>query len=139
MRPPTLTEARTRGLLVKYPGGVHTFSNGTEHELWADVNCWECAYYDADSAGLLCAFEGAALLACASPDLVRMFGWLEHPDYPGEFEPPQQCAFFRSKRGDDGSDNPPPPDPDPRQLVLIADPTEVIAGVLPAVEVAVTV
>jgi hypothetical protein len=123
-KPPTIVEAERRGLLVKYPSGVHTFSNGDEWRSWADVNCDRCRFYDADRAGASCAFEAAAFLHTASPELARLFGWSEDAEYPGEFDAPESCAFFREKQDDDGNDIPVPPDPDPAQLVLIADPTE---------------
>jgi hypothetical protein len=64
------------------------------------------------------------LLGSVSPDLARLFGWIEDAEYPGEFEAPESCAFFRAKQDDDGNDIPVPPDPDPSQFVLFADPRE---------------
>lgn len=128
-----MPEAAQRGLLAKHPTGVHTFSNGDEWYSWADVNCDRCRFYDKDTGGALCAFEGAAMLSMVSPELARMFGWIESAEYPGEFDAPQECAFLRRNddRDDDGDRKPRQPTPDPRQLVLIADPTEIIAGVEP--------
>jgi hypothetical protein len=134
-KPPTLIDAEERGLLADDEKGIHTFSNGTEHELWADVNCWECRFYSEDQAGEHCAFEGAALLGSVSPELARLFGWIESAEYPGEFDAPESCAFFRERQDDDGNDIPVPPDPDPRQLVLIADPREDAAMVRQPVQV----
>lgn len=130
--PITLPEARTRGLLTDEKHGVHTFSNGDQWYSWADGNCDACAYYDPDQAGALCAFEAAAFLHIASPDLARMFGWAQHTELYGPlsgWRAPEQCAYFRQKK-DDGDEYspPPPPAPDPYQLVLIADPTEDAAG-----------
>lgn len=124
MKPPTLEEATGRGLIVK--DGICTFSNGTAWDCWADGNCYECRHYDIDgTAGEMCAFEGAALLGMVSPDLARMFGWTEDAEYPGEFDEPETCRFFRQRR-DENDDTPEPPEdsPDPAQLVLLADPTE---------------
>lgn len=125
--PITLPEARKRGLLTDEKHGIHTFSNGTSWHMWADGNCYECRHYDPDQAGALCAFEAAAFLHIASPDLARMFGWAQHTEQYGPlsgWRAPEQCACFRRRTNDDGEDNPPAPDPDPCQLVLIADPTE---------------
>lgn len=137
--PLTFNQAAERGLLVKEKG-VHTFSNGTAWDCWADSNCYECWHWDPDTAGAKCAFESAAFLDMVTPDLARLFGWIQNPeyaDYVGEYDPPgshrhgwdapDTCAFFRAKSDDDGKDNPPPPEPDPCQLVLIADPTEDLA------------
>jgi hypothetical protein len=140
-RPPTLPEAIERRLTVLNEQAIHTFSNGTAWDCWADSNCYECWHWDAETAGAACAFEAASFLHIASPDLARMFGWVQRTEQYGPqsgWQPPDQCAYFRPKRRDDGEENPPPPDPDPRQLVLIADPTEVIAGLVPEpVEIAV--
>jgi hypothetical protein len=135
-RPPTLAEAAMRGLLADDSMGIHTFSNGTEYEGWADGNCWSCWFWDEDEAGARCAFEAAAFLDQVSPALAALYGWTERswawrwlgkekgqikvPSYT----PPSQCPFFRNRTDSDGDDNAPPPDPDPLQLVLIADPTE---------------
>lgn len=141
-RPPTIPEAESRGLLAKSGAGIHTFSNGSSWDYWADANCFECWFWEPDgTAGELCAFEGAALLGMASPDLARMFGWAQHTAEYGErfgWRPPAQCAFFRSRKRDDGEDNPPPPDPDPTQLVLLADPTEDAAIVTNAAVTSIT-
>jgi len=127
-KPPTMPEAEARGLLAKYKEGVYTFSNGDEWYSWADSNCYECAHYAKDHAGLFCAFEGAAFLSMVSPELARMFGWIESTDYPGDFDAPQECAFLKRK-DDRDDDRPSTPAPDPTQLVLIADPTEDIARI----------
>lgn len=140
--PPTLEQAQKRGLLVDEKRGIHTFSNGTDWECWASGNCYECWHWDEDCAGGRCGFEGAAVIGLVSPELARMFGWIQKPeyaDYVGKSDPPDshrhgwdkpdQCAFFRSKTDDNGDDNPPPPEPDPLQLVLLADPTEDIGQV----------
>lgn len=139
-RPPTLAEASARALLADAGQGIHTFSNGTEWECWADPNCLTCWHWNPECAGEGCAFEGAALLDMVSPDLARLFGWIQDPEYadyvgpsdpPGShrhgWDAPQACPFFRDRTNDDGGDNPPPPDPDPQQLVLLADPTEDLA------------
>jgi len=144
-KPITLPEARDRRLLAKHhTQGIHTFSNGTAWDCWAAGNCWApCRHYDEETAGLTCAFEAAAFMHIVTPDLARVFGWTRHEGntQDGErfgWKPPEQCPFFREK-GDDSDDSAAAPDPDPLQLVLIADPTEVIAGIEPTVEpVAVT-
>jgi len=125
-KPITIEDAEERGLLAFKPAkGIATFSNSDHWDSWASVNCFVCRFYDPNKAGALCAFEGAALIGLVSPDLARMFGWIENEKYPGEFDEPQECAFL--KRRDDHDDDhprPPAPDLDPLQLVLIADPTE---------------
>lgn len=135
MKPPTMVQATERGLVVD--NGIHTFSNGTEWECWADGNCFDCKWYDAERAGD-CAFEGYALLGMVSPALALLFGWTESKDYPGSYHPPESCRFFVDKDSDEGR-RPTPPDPDPLQLVLIADPTEVIANLNPVVRETVSV
>lgn len=126
-KPITLVEARRQQLLAKHHTlGVYTFSNGDEWRSWADQNCYECAHYDPDVAGL-CAFEPAAFMHIVTPDLARLFGWLQDAQYdePDDhrhgWKAPQTCPFLK-RRNDD--DRPPAPDPDPLQLVLIADPRE---------------
>jgi hypothetical protein len=126
-RPPSYEEAEKRGLLAHQGRGIHTFSNGSHWECWASANCWECRYYDTEAIGP-CAFEAASLIGIVSPSLAVLFGWTESAEYPGEFNEPDQCAFFRERTDNDGNDNPPPPEPDPLQLVLLADPTEDIAA-----------
>jgi hypothetical protein len=142
--PPTLEQAITRGLTVDEKHGIYTFSNGTDWECWASGNCFACWHWDEDCAGRRCAFEGAALLSMVSPELARMFGWTrneagaaewckernEPDDLRQWWDEPNQCAFFRSRTDDHGGDNPPPPEPDPLQLVLLADPTEDIGQVV---------
>lgn len=127
MKPPTIEDAEEAGLLVFLPErGIHTFSNGDHWDYWASRNCFECRFYAPNRAGALCAFEGAALLGSVSPKLAEMFGWLESEKYPGSYHEPETCAFFRDKndRGDDDPPKRPAPPTDPRQLVLLADPTE---------------
>lgn len=138
----TLEEAETRGLLTDAKHGIHTFSNGTAWDCWASGNCFDCWHWDPDEAGA-CAFEAAAFLGMVTPDLAQMFGWVQNPeyaDYVGKSDPPgshrhgwhapDQCAFFRRRTNDDEGENPPPPEPDPCQLVLLADPTEDAARLL---------
>lgn len=131
-RPPTLDQARKRGLLAAEKHGIHTFSNGTAWDCWASGNCLDCWYWDPDQAGALCAFEAAAFLGIVSPELAQLFGWIRNAEnaQDGErfgWDAPDECRFFRSRTDDNGDDNPPPPDPDPLQLVLLADPTEDVA------------
>lgn len=129
-RPPTMQEAQERGLVVDEKHGIHTFSNGTEWEGWAEGMCLSCWYWDPDCAGGSCAFEGAALLHGVSPELARLFGFeqknAEYGPRDGWRIAEQDCRFFkqRPEKGDDGETPPPPPDPDPRQIVLFADPSE---------------
>lgn len=133
-KPLNIAEAARRRLLATAKTGIHTFSNGTDWEWWAEHNCLECWFWDPDTAGADCAFEAAAMMSMVSPELAEMFGWIQDPKYR-DYEPPyrqhgwekpRQCPLFhqRPDRGDDGEYPPPPPDPDPHQLVLIADPTE---------------
>lgn len=145
-RPITLHDAEVRGLLRADGAGIYTFSNGTEWEIWAEGNCFECMYWDYDGpAGKYCAFEAASMLHIATPELAEMFGWLQNPKYANYRAPhdkgerccgwasPDQCACFKQReRDDDGNDLPPPPPPDPLQLVLIADPTEDAAALIDA-------
>jgi hypothetical protein len=125
MNPPTLVEAEARGLLVEK--GIHTFSNGTERCGWQECNCFDCWFWPYEGpAGEYCAFEAGIDLGEISPALARMFGWVESEKYPGSFEAPRECPFFkqRPEPGDNGEEILPPPPPDPNQLVLIADPNE---------------
>lgn len=132
--PLTMAQAEARGLLVP-ERGIYTFSNGSEWDSWASGNCFACRYYDEDTAGRDCAFDSAAFLGMVSPDLARLFGWIQEAewdrpdDHRDGWDAPQTCACFRAKRDDDNTDPPPPPEPDPRQLVLIADPSEDIGQV----------
>lgn len=117
-KPPTLDEAIDRGLAAE--NGVHTFSNGTEYEGWADRNCFECQHYDPDEMGA-CAFESAAFIDFVTPELARLFGWVQDPKYdePNDhrhgWSSPEKCAFFRDK------DLPPIPFNDPDQLTIAAE------------------
>lgn len=131
--PPTLEKA-TR-MLAKPGEDIHTFCNGSHWEGWASHNCFECRWYDWDAAGASCAFEGAALLGVVSPELAEMFGWVQKATQYGPrdgWEEPEQCAFFREKPDSDEDDRERPTEPDPDQIVLIADPTEDIARVADA-------
>ena len=136
-KPITLEEARERHLLTERKQGIHTFSNGTDWEGWSEGNCLSCRFWDIDCLGELCAFEGASMLGIASPELAEMFGWIQLEKYR-DYEPPlrrhgwdrpDQCPFFHERYDDNGEEFPIPPDPDPMQLVLIADPSEDIAGI----------
>ena len=132
-RPMTMDEAETRRLLVDAKLGIYTFSNGTAWECWASGNCYDCWHFDPDAVGQ-CAFESAAFLGLVSPALALLFGWTQDAEYdtPDDhrhgWNEPDRCTFFRRRTNDDGGDNPPPPDPDPLQLVLIADPSEDVAA-----------
>lgn len=138
-RPPTMAEALDRKLIALNDKGVigdgiHTFSNGTEWELWADGNCLTCRFYELEgNAGEFCAFEGAAPLDGISPDLARLFGWLYSAENEAKygiksaFDSPETCRFHRDRTDDqDGGRSQDAPH-DPAQLVLIADPTDDIA------------
>ena len=129
MKPPTVDEACERGLSAEK--GIHTFSNGTAWDYWAERNCYECRHFDTESVGS-CAFEGLAVIGMVSPELARMFGWTEHPEYADSWCQPKVCRFFR-QRGDDDAPGDPAPEPDPRQLVLLADPTEDVSIITRAV------
>jgi hypothetical protein len=118
-KPPTVAEASEQGLLAD-GAGITTFSNGSEWESWAAHNCETCRHYGRESSGA-CAFESAAFFGAVSPALAVLFGWTEHPKYPGSYQAPETCAFHRE---DDDDDRPPAEPTDPRQLVLLADPTE---------------
>lgn len=120
-KPLTVAEAKAQNLLAEK--GIYTFSNGSEWEGWAEGNCMECRWYDWDAMGA-CAFEASVMFRAVSPALAVLFGWTEREHSPGWYDAPEQCAFFAQQRGDD-DDTPPNTTPaDPRQLVLLADPTE---------------
>lgn len=144
MKPPNLAECERRGLVARDKHNVHTFSNGTEWECWASGNCLSCRFYDlGGTAGEHCGFEAASLLHLVSPAMAQLFGWRQNPDYatyqgpsdpvPGRhgWDAPESCRFFLDRTDDHGEERPMPVDPDPNQLVLIVDPTEVIAGITP--------
>jgi hypothetical protein len=144
-KPPTLTECYRRNIVADDKHGVHTFSNGTDWECWASGNCLSCRFYDLDgSAGEHCGFEAAAMLHVVTPAMAVLFGWTQNPKYaayqgahdpvPGRhgWHAPDSCPFFLRRLDDDGNERPMPVAPDPLQLVLIADPTEPIAGIAPA-------
>ena len=122
-RPPNFDDARKRGLIAVEGQGIHTFSNGTQYECWAEGNCERCKWFDPDEAGALCAFEMAGFLGIVSPELARLFGWIwrgeeKEKAYGAKFsfDPPRQCAFFKDR--DD--DSPDPPIIDPTQLTFLA-------------------
>ena len=132
-KPPTMAEAHARGLVAQpftkgaRQGGIHTFSNGTEWDLWAEPNCFSCRYWDKDTAGALCAFEAAAFLDMVTPELASLFGWIQRETKYGPqsgWDAPESCRFFADREDSDGNDIPPAPEPDPRQFVLFGDPTE---------------
>ncbi len=133
--PPTVAEASERGLLAE--DGIGTFSNHSEWDAWAEGNCYRCRHYDPESSGK-CAFEAAAFFGAVSPALAVLFGWTESPKYPGCYRKPEQCAFWTDNEGDEDRERPQTPEPDPRQLVLLADPTEDAATITaaPVLEVA---
>lgn len=149
MRPPNGEEAVTRGLFAEDGNGIHTFSNGTMWEMWAEPNCLSCRFYEMDgNAGEFCAFEGLATLGAVTPDLARLFGWTQNPEYadyrgPDDtadhrhgWQAPDSCRFFRERTDDEDGGRSHGTPTDPAQLVLIADPTEDIAlAKLPAQEV----
>jgi hypothetical protein len=136
-KPITIEEAEERHLLTDdKKKAVHTFSNGSEADCWLSNNCYECWFYPPEGpAGDLCAFEAAAFIGMVTPELARMFGWIQDmkydkpDDHRFSWDPPEQCPFFQQRpdKGDDGDTPPPPPDPDPDQIVLIVDPTEDLA------------
>lgn len=143
-KPINAEEALERGLILLKDGqididakGIHTFSNGTEWECWAEGNCLSCKWYELDgAAGEWCAFEYAALVASVTPDMARLFGWVQTTQEYGwrdGWEKPNQCPFFGQRSDDEDGGRSLEPTPDPAQLVLIADPTEDIAlAVAPA-------
>jgi hypothetical protein len=114
--PPTFDEAAERGLLTEQ--GIGTFSNGSEWDGWSSGNCDECRWFDPDVAGKYCAFESAAFLGMVTPELATMFGWILNEQY-GEFDAPEQCAFFRDKDSDD-DDRPSVAPIDPAQFTFLA-------------------
>lgn len=141
MKPPTMEQCESRGLVAEEGCGVHTFSNGTEWECWADSNCFQCKWWSIEKV-TDCAWDVYAQIDLVSPAMALLFGWTQDPEYANHksksdkvagrhgWEPPQSCRFFVDKDSDEGK-RPTPPDPDPLQLVLIADPTEIIHGIKP--------
>ncbi len=136
--PPTLDEAQERGLLTDDSQGIHTFSNGDQWDSWSAPNCERCKFFDPAVAGKFRAFEAAAFMHCASPELARLFGWVqdvkwdEPNDHRHGWDAPESCSFFCDRKDDNDDDRPPVPDPDPNQLVLLADPTEDAAAIVNA-------
>jgi hypothetical protein len=123
----TMAAAAKLGLLAEFEKGIHTFSNGSEWDSWASQNCYRCQHYIAepDKPDEGCALEFSAMLQQVSPELARWFGWVESERYAGSFHYPRRCPHFRLKDDrDEDREFSPAPDPDPAQLVLIADPTE---------------
>lgn len=125
--PPTVKQGYARKLIAE--PGIHTFPNGSSWEDWADANCYRCRHWNDDGVGR-CAFEYAAFVGQASPALAQLFGWTQDPkwdradDHTIGWSAPDSCAFFLN-RDERGGDRPRRTKPqNPRQLVLIADPTE---------------
>lgn len=116
-KPPALADVT----LAKDGGEIHTFSNGSEFMSWAANNCDRCKWFDPEKAGQ-CAFEAAAFLHMVTPELARLFGWIESAEYPGDFDAPDECAFFVDKDKRDPDREPRrAPDPSPSNLSLFAD------------------
>jgi len=101
-KPPAMVDV----VLAKECEGVHTFSNGTDWDLWAEQNCFTCRWYDLEGVvGEFCAFEGAALLHMVTPELAALFGWQQTtPEYGLRFawKAPRTCAFWTDKTDDNG-------------------------------------
>ncbi len=138
-KPITLNEADERLLTtVDKSVAIHTFSNGSERDGWASGNCHACKFYDPDVMGAKCAFEGASFLGMVTPELAELFGWEQDPkwdeptDHRHGWNYPKACPFFRDRKDDSDNEGPRAPDPDPNQLVLLADPTEDAARILNA-------
>lgn len=103
-------------------------SNGTEGEGFMARFCERCVRDRAARQGNPA--DGCEII------VATMCLQVDDPDYPTEWivdDMGPRCTAFKLDEGDDDGDKrPAPPEPDPRQLVLIADPTEVIANVTPA-------
>ena len=134
-RPLTMADVESKypALLAGKDEAIHTFSNGTDGYGWMECNCFDCRFYEHEgNAGEYCAFEAAAMLDMVTPEMARLFGWTQHTTEYGPlsgWRPPQQCAFFHERPENDDDDSAPPPPPDPYQLVLIADPTEILGQI----------
>ncbi|HEX6924259.1 MAG TPA: hypothetical protein VF167_02460 [Longimicrobiaceae bacterium] len=132
MKPPTLAEATERNLLTQTDhAGIHTFSNGSEWDIWADRNCHRCRFWTADVYHEDdCALPDAGFLGMVTPELARVFGWGRDPDVAAKYGErsawsyPDDCPWRQLRDDRDDGTDPPPPEPDPHQLVLLADPTE---------------
>jgi hypothetical protein len=121
-KPPALHEIA----LAKDGENIHTFSNGTEWEMWAHNNCLTCRWYELDgAAGEYCGFEGAALLGAVTPEVASLFGWTQSSTEWGPYhgwDAPESCRFHRDKEDDNGEPvDPRVPDICPETLSLFAD------------------
>jgi hypothetical protein len=109
------------------------FPNGSSYEAWKDDNCEGCKWYSPETnvADAPCAFDAAMVCAMfsdgrVSQTLVDRFIIASGTCYLGA------CRFRTPEDDNDGERERRSPPHDPAQLVLIADPTEIIAGLVPA-------
>lgn len=121
-KPPAFSEVA----LAKDGENIHTFSNGTEWDLWADRNCYTCRWYELEGkAGEFCAFEAASFIHAVTPELATLFGWTQSSTEWGPrdgWDAPQTCRFHRNKKDDDGNAvDPHTPSICPDTLSLFAD------------------
>lgn len=98
-------------------------SNGSEGDCFMAQFCERCVHDRSARAG---DYANGCQILCRS-----LFFGVDDPDYPKEWVEDDdgrspRCTAFLSE--DDGDACPPAPDPDPRQLVLIVDPTEDLAA-----------
>lgn len=122
MRPPTLPDLHGSPLLTEYGKGP----DFSITDCGAHNDCWECQFFELGEdaeGGEFCAFEAAALIGNASPELLRLFGWTESETQAGWFDAPDRCPWFADKTA------PPVPFYDPRQITLplsgvVAPPSE---------------
>lgn len=113
--------------------GVIPFSNGSEYFDWRARNCDRCVLDGYRRDRKPCAMEEAlsmgTILGTIPVAMAERVGATVRGDY---CDMPVQCRYFRDE---DAHDVPPDvPDPDPAQLVLLADPTEPFANLNPAPE-----
>ena len=104
------------------------FSNGEEYRNWTARNCDRCALNGYRFGIAPCEFEEnlsiGTITGKVSVDIATHYGATEDEDGPDYIKMPTQCGKFRFTSDDDTQPPPAPPEPDPRHLVLLADPTE---------------
>lgn len=109
-RPPTLPDLVRSPLLSDFGNGVDL----TITDCGAHTDCWDCQFYDVGpeaDGGEHCAMEAAAIIGIVTPELARLFGWIERES--GWFGAPARCPWFAAK------DAPAVPFDDPAQLDML--------------------
>lgn len=124
------------------PEFVRPFSNGSEADCWEARNCDRCALNGYRRGKEPCELEEAISMGRITGTIPSVIAAeygaeIRVGKYGGFCDLPAQCPKFIERNDDDDrDDNPEPPQPrpvvhDPRQLVLIADPTEDAARLKP--------